>query len=244
MSSQRNIAVIFAGGSGRRMNAGAKPKQFLELQGKPIIIYTLELFERHPDVDAIYVACIKDWMDYLERLVKKYGFQKVRAIIPGGATGQDSIYEGLCAANRDKENDADTIVMIHDGVRPLINAQTISDNISTARQKGTCITCVPAIETFVVRQSNGDLTIPSRADSLVARAPQTFRLGEILANHEKARLEGHHDFIDSLTLMTHYGTKVATIIGPMENIKITTPTDFYIFRAIVEARNASQNTEL
>lgn len=220
------------------MNAGARPKQFLELHGKPIIIYTLELFDSHPGIDAVYVACIKEWIPCLQQLLGRFGLHKVAAVVAGGATGQDSIYNGLKAAAAANSPD-DTVVLIHDGVRPLINAEVISDNISTARAKGSCITCVPAIETFVVRNGEGGYDIPSRADSLIARAPQTFRLADILHAHEQARQEGRHDFIDSLTLMSHYGARINTVIGPVENIKITTPTDYFIFKAIVEARENS-----
>lgn len=238
MQEQKNIAVIFAGGSGRRMNSGARPKQFLELHGKPIIIYTLELFDSHPEIDAVYIACIEEWIPYLQKLTERYGLSKIAAIVPGGPTGQDSIYNGLRAAAATNSPE-DTIVLIHDGVRPLINAEVISSNISTARAKGSCITCVPAIETFVVRNAEGNYNIPSRADSLIARAPQTFRLAHILQAHEQARREGRHDYIDSLTLMSHYGAPISTILGPTENIKITTPTDYFIFKAIVEARENS-----
>jgi 2-C-methyl-D-erythritol 4-phosphate cytidylyltransferase len=235
-----NIAVVFAGGIGSRMNAVvAKPKQFLELNGKPIIIYTLELFENHPDIDAIVISCVEKWIPYLKKLLTKYGLTKIRSVVPGGETGQDSIYNGLCEAkNIDKEENA--IVLIHDGVRPLIEEQTISDNIETVRRLGNCVTCIPAIETFVVKNEDGSLTIPSRSDSLIARAPQSFYLRDILDCHDLARKEGKHDYIDSCTLMTHYGRKINTVIGPSENIKITTPTDFFIFRAIEEVRENYQ----
>ena len=238
MKKTQHIAVIFAGGSGIRMNTKSRPKQFLELYGKPIIVYTLELFEAHPEVDAIYVACVREWIPYLEQLVHRFGLDKVRMIVPGGSTGQESIYQGLVAA--EAECAPDSVVLIHDGVRPLIDASTISDNIAVCRNEGACITCVPATETLVVKQDDGTLHIPSRADSLIARAPQTFRLGDILAAHRRAQADGYHDFIDSCTMMSHYGAQLGTVIGPMENIKITTPTDFYIFRAIVEVRENSQ----
>ncbi|MDD4760703.1 MAG: IspD/TarI family cytidylyltransferase [Bacteroidaceae bacterium] len=240
MCEEKNVAVIFAGGSGRRMNAGARPKQFLELHEKPIIVYTLELFDRHPQIDAVYVACIEGWISYMERLVDKYALHKVRAVVVGGETGQDSIFNGLQAAAEDCKNVDSTVVLIHDGVRPLINAQTISDNIHEARRCGSCITCVPATETFVVREADGNINIPSRQDCLIARAPQTFMLGDILQAHQHARQEGYHNYIDSLTLMKHYGARIGTVVGPMENIKITTPTDYFIFKAIVEARENSQ----
>lgn len=232
------IAVIFAGGSGKRMNTKAKPKQFLELHGKPIIIYTLELFDQHPMIDHIVVACIESWIPYLKELLRRFEIKKVVEIVPGGKTGQDSIYNGLEAAER--HSSKDSIVLIHDGVRPLIEEKTITDNIEEVKKSGSCITCVPATETLVVKQENNTLHIPERSNSLIARAPQSFILSDILDAHRKARQENRHDFIDSCTLMSHYGHKLSTIIGPVENIKITTPTDFFMFRAIIDVKENSQ----
>lgn len=234
-----NIAAIFAGGSGIRMHTKSRPKQFLELNGKPVIIYTLELFDNHPQVDAIVVACIDSWIPFLEKMIRKFEITKVVSIVPGGETGQDSIYNALEAAEGIADGKEAT-VMIHDGVRPLITEQTITDNIKTVEEFGSCITCVPATETFVVSQQDGSLEIPERANSLIARAPQSFRLSDIMKAHRRAINEGRHDFIDSCTMMSHYGFQLKTIIGPMENIKITTPTDFFILRAMVEVHENQQ----
>lgn len=238
----KNIAVIFAGGSGKRMNTVSRPKQFLELYGKPVIIYTLELFDNHPMIDAICVVCIEPWIDFLKKQLKKFEINKVVEIVAGGETGQDSIYNGLCAAERYmmSKGDADANVLIHDGVRPLITEQTITDNINMVNEKGNSITCVSATETFVVKRGNGILEIPARDASLIARAPQSFRLSDIISAHRKAREEGKHDYIDSCTMMSHYGHHMNTIIGPVENIKITTPTDFFIFRAMVQVHENQQ----
>lgn len=163
-------------------------------------------------------------------------------IVSGGETGQDSIYKGLCSAENyaKSKNVEDVNVLIHDGVRPLITQQTITDNIKTVNEKGNCITCVPATETFIVNQYDGSLHIPSRADSQIARAPQSFKLKDILAAHRKAISEGRHDYIDSCTMMSSMGHIMNTITGPMENIKITTPSDFFIFRAMVEVHENQQ----
>jgi len=234
----KNIAVIFAGGSGKRMNTVSRPKQFLELGGKPVIIYTLELFDVHPDIDGIIVVCLESWIPFLKKQLRKFEITKVVDIVPGGDTGQDSIYNGLAVAHTKYQND--DIVLIHDGVRPLITQQTISDCIHSVIEKGNCITCIPATETFVVKQEDETLTIPSRNNSFIARAPQCFKLGDIFHAHEQAIAEGHHDFIDSCTMMSYYGHHMNVIIGPMENIKITTPTDFFIFRAMVEVHENQQ----
>ena len=233
-----NIAVIFAGGSGLRMHTKSRPKQFLDLNGKPIIIYTLELFDNHSQIDAIVVACIKNWIPFLEKQLRKFEITKVIKVVPGGETGQQSIYNALCAA--ENAGTDDSIVLIHDGVRPLITEQTITDNINKVKQSGSCITCIPATETLVVRQTDGSLEIPSRADSLIARAPQSFFLKDIIAAHRRALAEGRNDFIDSCTMMSQYGYKLGTIIGPMENIKITTPTDFFVLRAMMKVHEDQQ----
>lgn len=233
-----NIALIFAGGSGTRMNSRSKPKQFLELNGKPIIIYTLELFENHIDIDGIIISCVDGWIDYLKKMLVKFDITKVKEIVPGGLSGQESIYNGLKSAREYYPHDS--VILIHDGVRPLIDDVTISDNINTVKEKGSCITCIPATETLIVVQEDSSLEIPSRQNSFLARAPQSFILQNIWEIHQKAKSEGRNDFVDSCTMMSHYGKKLATIIGPMENIKITTPTDFYIFRAIEEVRENSQ----
>ncbi|MDR0560142.1 MAG: 2-C-methyl-D-erythritol 4-phosphate cytidylyltransferase [Prevotellaceae bacterium] len=233
-----NIALIFAGGSGSRMNTVSKPKQFLELHGKPVIAYTLELFENHKDIDGIIVVCIKEWIQYLNILLKRFDMTKVKEIVAGGDTGQESIYNGLTAATR--HYPPDSTVLVHDGVRPLINDATITDNIQTVREKGSCITCIPASETFVVvNGADSSLQIPDRKNSLIARAPQSFILADIWEVHRKAKAQGKQ-FIDSCTMMNYYGKKLATVIGPAENIKITTPTDFYIFRALIEIRENRQ----
>ncbi len=221
------------------MHTKSRPKQFLELNGKPIIIYTLELFDNHPDIDAVVVACIESWIPFLEKMIRKFEIGKVVKIVPGGATGQDSIYKGLCAAE-EYACGQDAVVLIHDGVRPLITAETISDNISKVKECGSCITCIPATETFIVKEEDGSLDIPERANSLIARAPQSFMLGDIMKSHRRAIEEGRHDFIDSCTMMSHYGYRLGTVIGPMENIKITTPTDFFIFRAMVTVHENQQ----
>lgn len=236
-----NIAVIFAGGIGARMHTQSRPKQFLELNGKPIIIYTLEIFDNHPKVDAIVVACIESWIPFLQKMIRKFEINKVVRIVPGGATGQCSIYNGLCAAEEiAKDKQDETIVLIHDGVRPLITEQTISDNLAKVHECGSCITCVPATETFVVKEEDHSLTIPERSASMIARAPQSFWLRDILSVHQKAQREGHTDFIDSCTLMSHYGYALGLVEGPVENIKITTPTDYFVFRAMVEVHENQQ----
>lgn len=235
----KNIGVIFAGGIGKRMNTKALPKQFLKLHGKEIIIYTLEHFESHPQIDGIVIACVEEWIPFLMKLIKKYDFQKIGKVVPGGKNGQESIYHGLCAA-KDVYGE-DCIVLIHDGVRPLIETQTITDNISCVEANGSAITTVPATETIVQMGNENQIeNIIDRKSCVLARAPQSFKLKDILNAHEKSQAEGNKEFIDSASLMKYYGYTLSCVEGPVENIKITTPMDFYTFRALYEVKESSQ----
>lgn len=235
-----NIGVIFAGGIGQRMKTTKRPKQFLEMHGKPIIIYTLEIFERHPQIDGIVVSCVADWIPYLNELLEKFHITKVKKVVPGGETGQMSIYNGLVAA-KDVAGEEKSIVLVHDGVRPLINEQVITNNIKSVQENGSAITSAIVKETImVVKDDNSIDYVPDRAHSRVAKAPQSFWLNDILAVHHQAQQEGIRDFIDSCTMMKHYGHNLFLIDGPYENIKITTPDDFYTMRALLDAQENAQ----
>ena len=235
-----NTALIFAGGTGTRMTGAGKPKQFLELNGKPVIVYTIEHFENHPEIDSIDVVCKADWLDYMNKLVEKYCLKKVKWVVPGGSTSQESTRNGLYAVAKDQDP-KDTIVLIHDGVRPLINSKVITDNIACVKANGNAITCAPAIETIVTSNDGSAIdSIIDRSICRLARAPQSFYLADIIGAHERAIAEGYDKMIDSCSLMTYYGVKLHVVDGPAENIKITTPTDFYVFRAMNEAKENSQ----
>jgi len=236
-----NIAVIFAGGTGQRMHSKDVPKQFLKMHKKPIIIYTLEIFDSHPEIDAIVIACKEEWISYLERLIYKFRIEKVKKIVPGGETGQMSIYYGLIAAKEVSSNEKESIVLIHDGVRPLINDKVISDNIACVKRNGSAITTAVVQETILVVKDDESINyVPDRAHSRVAKAPQSFRLDQILDAHIKAQQEGIYDCIDSCTLMKQYGYSLYLVDGPKENIKITTPDDFFMMRALLDAQENMQ----
>lgn len=235
-----NIGVIFAGGVGKRMNSRVKPKQFINVYGKPIIIHTLEVFENHEEIDAITVACLKEWIPYLEELLAKFNIRKVKKIVPGGSSGQESIYNGLQAAEEIAGGEK-SIVLIHDGVRPLIHEKTITDNIASVREHGSAITSVTVKETvLVVSKDNSIDSVPKRDDTRLARAPQSFYLDEIIGAHRRAMAEDRYDFIDSCSMMQYFGKKLYLIEGPQENIKITTPDDFYTMRALLDAKEEAQ----
>lgn len=247
-----NIAVIFAGGTGQRMKTNSLPKQFLKIHGKPIIIHTLEHFENHSSIDAIVVACVEQWIEYFSELLEKYNIKKVVRIVPGGETGQLSIYNGLLAAKEyiegrnsgaHMDKNSNDIVLIHDGVRPLINGKLISDCISSVEKYGSAITSVSVKETvLMVKNSETDEidSIPDRSNTRLARAPQCFRLRDILEAQKKAIDEGNTNYIDSCSLMQAAGMKLHLVDGPMENIKVTTPDDFFSVRALLDAKENEQ----
>lgn len=235
-----NIALIFAGGAGARMNSRTKPKQFLALHGKEIIIYTLEIFQDHPKIDKILLVCVSDWIEYMKKLITKYNLSKVMDVIPGGISTQDSQYKGINYLINNHIPD-DAIILIHDGVRPLVDMETISRNIASVKEYGSAVTVTPAIETIIyINDDDAMNQVVDRKKCRMAKAPQSYRLGDIYTVYSKALSEGQIDFIDSACMMQHYGHTVHTVEGNTENIKITTPTDFYLFRAIVEARENSQ----
>ncbi len=231
-------ALIFAGGTGKRMNSRSKPKQFLEMHGKPIIIYTLEHFEYHEKVNNIVVVCLAEWIEELRGLLKRYGITKVIRIVPGGHTGHDSIYCGLTTM-KELASDED-IVLIHDGVRPLINEELITQNIEAVRQYGSAITVEAAFES-VVRSSDGKTIceVPPRAEMYTAKAPQSFHYGNILKLYEKAE-EDMVKTIDPAHLCSLYNTSMHIVLSTKNNIKITEPADFYIYRALYEALEGQQ----
>lgn len=238
-----NIAVIFAGGTGKRMIGSSRPKQFLEIHEKPIIIHTLELFSNHDEIDGIVIACLEEWILYLEELIRKYRIQKVIKIVKGGKSGQMSIYNGLVAAEEyaKAKNDNNAVVLIHDGVRPLINERVISDNISSVRKNGSAITSSAVTETIMVVKNDGGIEyVADRDNSKIAKAPQSFLLSEILEVHRQAQSDGIYEAIDSCTLMKKYEKDLFWIEGPQNNIKITTPEDFYLMRAILDAKENVQ----
>ena len=229
-----NIAIIFAGGTGQRMGTEI-PKQFLKIDRKPIIIHTIEKFEKNENIDAIIISCLETWIPKLEKLVKQYNIKKVKSIIPGGETGQLSIFNGINTAY--KMFPKESIVLIHDGVRPFIDNNLINENIKTTKEKGSAISCVKSTETFTIINENMDIIkIPERSESLVAKAPQTFILDDIYNTHLKAMKEEKYNFIDSCTLMDHYNYHLTVVLTDYDNIKITTPKDIFLAKSIYNRR--------
>ncbi len=235
-----NIAVIFAGGSGIRLGAGV-PKQFLEINGKPILIHTLQLFQKHSEIDKIYMAVLEDYIPYTKELVDEYRVAKVAGIVPGGETAQDSIYLGLRAAR--KENPPESIVLIHDGVRPFVSYDVISANIGMVKSCGNAITSTACYETIMLSKDGRTVdTVPYRRESFSAQAPQSFRLGDILSYHEEIRKRPgkYEDIVDACTILKVLGIPAHIVEGNRGNIKVTTPEDVYMFRALLQYKENEQ----
>lgn len=233
---ERVIAVVFAGGSGVRMGAG-KPKQFLEVAGRPIIIHTLEIFEMHPEVDEIVIACKEDYIEPLKRMLRRNDISKVSRIVPGGDTAMASIYNGLAAAKSGRSEDA--VVLVHDGVRPFVTQKLVSQVIAAVREHGSAATCTPLFETPVISHDGRTVEeTPERSLCFTAQAPQGFRLDELLSAHETIRAErpDYKGIVDNCSLMKRLGREVTIVEGPRSNIKVTTPEDLYIFKAMLEYR--------
>ncbi len=235
-----NIAMIFAGGRGVRMGSGI-PKQFLEIHGKPVLVHTLELFQEHDMIDKIYISVLEDYIGKTQKLVDRYGLDKVVSIIPGGATAQDSIYNVLKDA--EKENDGDSIVLLHDGVRPFVSYDTIKQNIESVQKYGSAITCTACYETILLSKSGEKVdSVPYRKDTFAAQAPQSFRLKDIIAAHDEVRAINptYENMVDACTIMTTLGKEVHMIPGNRGNIKVTTPEDVYMFRALLNYKENEQ----
>lgn len=235
-----NIAIIFAGGSGVRMGSGI-PKQFLEINGKPVIIHTLQLFQFHEEIDKIYIAILEDYIEYMQELVEEYHITKAAAILPGGETAQDSIYNALKRA--ESENPDSSVVLIHDGVRPFVSYDTISNNIAAVHEKGNAITCTSCYETILISQDGQTVdTVPYRKSTYAAQAPQSFYLKDIIAAHDEIRaLPTRYDnMVDACTILTTLGKPVHMIPGNRGNIKVTTPEDVYMFRALLQYQENEQ----
>ena len=236
----RNIAIIFAGGSGARMGSGL-PKQFLEVAGKPVIIHTLNIFEEHDEIDRIYIACKADYIPRLKRLIDRYRITKVAGVVPGGTTGQDSIYQALCLAN--EENSGDDIVLIHDGVRPYVTNEVIRQAIACVKAHGSAITCTPLFETPVVSADGEHIDdVPPREHFFTAQAPQCFYLRDVMEAHGKVRAVNpmYEGIVDTCSLMKSLGKDVVMVKGNRGNIKVATPEDLYLFHGLMQYHEVEQ----
>lgn len=222
------------------MGAGI-PKQFLEVNGKPIIIHTLQLFQYHKKIDKIYISVLEDYIPYMETLVQEYHLTKTAGIMAGGETAQDSIYIALKKA--EEENPEDSIVLLHDGVRPFVSYDVISRNIKSVKTYGNAITCTPCFETILLSPDGNHISkVPYRKETFAAQAPQSFYLKDILQAHEEVRATPgrYENMVDACTIITSQNKEAHMVMGNRGNIKVTTPEDVYMFRALLQYKENEQ----
>lgn len=231
-----NIALLIAGGSGNRMHQDI-PKQFLTVNEKPVIVYTLEAFEKHPEIDAIAVVCIEGWEQVLRAYARQFNITKLQYVAPGGANGQGSIRNGVFEL--EKHFAPDDLVLIHDAIRPMVSAEIISDNIRVARENGNAITVIPCAEAML-QTEDGKESVGSYPRERLKRTqtPQAFRIGDICDLHRKALESGITNSVASCTLMIEMGKQVYFSAGSEKNIKLTTVEDLDIFKALLAAKRA------
>lgn len=228
-----NIALLIAGGSGNRMGQDI-PKQFLHVDGSPIIIHTMQCFQRHPDVDVIAVVCLKGWETVLQAYANQFNITKLKWIFPGGSSGMESIHNGIYGL-KEKGCDDQDLVLIHDSVRPLLSQDIISSNIAICQAYGYAITGIQCREAILESEDGFVSTTSVPRDSLIrTQTPQTFRLGNIVEVHEEAKRKGIVDSVASCTLIAEVGGREMHIVpGSEKNIKVTTVEDIEILKALM-----------
>lgn len=230
----KNIALIIAGGVGARMKQDI-PKQFINVQDKPVIIYTLEAFQRHKSIDAIYAVCLEGWQDILIAYAKQFGITKLEAVVKGGDTGQQSIRNGLFELAK-KYHDDDDIVLIHDSIRPMVSEEIITDNIKVCREYGNATVVIPCTSVMLKTEDSvvSNDQIP-RENLKITQTPQSFFINELIEVHKEAINKNLLPSIASCALYIEMGKKVYFSKGSEKNIKLTTPEDIEIFQALLKA---------
>ena len=232
-----NIALVIAGGSGQRMQQDI-PKQFLSVNDKPVIIYTLEAFQRHPNLGAIVVVCIEGWQEILAAYCKQFGITKLESIVPGGPNGQDSIRNGIMdIATRHEDED---IILIHDAIRPMVSEEIISDCIRVASTKGNAISVVPCTAAMLSTVDGESSTGMVPRDNLkTTQTPQAASLGKLVWAHKEALKRGITASVATCTMFIELGETLYFSLGSEKNLKLTTPDDLEIFNALLISRKAS-----
>lgn len=226
-----NIALLLAGGSGTRTEQDV-PKQFFNVYEKPIIIYTLEVFQKHPDIDGIIVSCIDGWHEILRSYARDAGITKLQRVVSGGENGQASARNALIEL-KDICSDED-IVIIHDAIRPMVTGDIISDCIVKCRQYGSGLAAMRCQETIVETKDGvkGDTSI-SRNDIMRVQTPQAYQYGKVMDAHERALQQGITNAVYTNTLMLDLGETLYFAKGSEKNLKITTMEDVEIFKALL-----------
>lgn len=232
-----NIALIIAGGSGKRME-NEVPKQFLNVNDKPVILYTMEAFQKHPDIDEIGVVCIDGWHEILKAYARQYQIEKLKWVVSGGMTGQESIYNGIIEAKKHyQETD---LILIHDAIRPLVSQEIISDCIIQCKRHESAIaavSCNTAVLKYSKNKREDSSEVIDRKTLAMTQTPQGFPLKKLLWAHEEARKRGITKSVASCTLLAELGEKLYFSLGSEKNIKLTTQDDMEIFKALLNIRN-------
>lgn len=231
-----NHALLIAGGSGKRMGQDI-PKQFITVNEKPVIVYTLEAFQEHPLIDTISVVCVEGWEYVLSAYAKQFNITKLKHIVAGGKNGQDSIRNGIYELN--KFYDENDVVLIHDAIRPMVSKDIISDCIITTNKYGCAIATIPCAEAMMQTEDGVVSTGSYPRDNLKrTQTPQGFKLGEICDLHKRALEAGITNSVASCTLKIEMGEQVYFSLGSEKNIKLTTVDDIDIFKALLLAKRA------
>ncbi len=234
-----NVAVIIAGGSGTRMGQDI-PKQFINVYDKPVIIYTLEGFQKHPQIDWIEVVCLEGWHDVLWAYAKQFNIDKLKLIVAGGSTGQESIRNGVY--NLEGKVSDDDIIIIHDGIRPLVDEAVLTDVILKAQEYGNAVTSLPYNEQIFVKDDEISTTkyIPRETLRRVS-TPQAYTYGKLnWAYHEAYKREiGIYGSSYTNTMMVELGERLYFAAGSDKNIKLTTKDDLEMFKAYLKADKAN-----
>lgn len=228
----KNYVILLAGGVGKRMGAEI-PKQFMEVDGKPIIVYTIEKFQRNPKIEKIVVVCVNDWIEHLKELIKKYDLTKVEWITEGGDTGHDSIRNGVFFL-KDKI-EPDDYIIVHDAVRPVLPQKVIDEVLRVAHENGNAsssIACYPPI--VYTEDFKSGITDVDREHVMLTASPQAYRYSLALKCYEKAEEENKHNFTFTSSLLIHYGERVYFAKGTTSNIKITQREDIALFEALLK----------
>ena len=230
-----NIAIIIAGGSGSRMGQDI-PKQFINVYDKPVLIYTLESFQKHPQIDAIEVVCIDGWHDILRAYAKQFNIDKLKWIVSGGSSGQESIRNGVY--NLEGKVDDDDNIIIHDGIRPLVEPSVLSDVISKCNQYGNAVTSMPYNEQiFVIDDEISTTKFIPRETLRRVSTPQAYKFNLLDEKyHEAFKKEiGIYGSHYTNTMMAELGVRLYFAAGSDKNIKLTTKDDLELFKAYLDA---------
>ena len=231
------IAILTASGTGTRMGQEI-PKQFLNVNDKPVIVYTMERFQNNKEIDGIVVVTLPEWIEFIHVYARQYGIAKLKAVVPGGKTGQESIEKGVSAVA--EFADADTVVMINDGNRPMVDDAIISDSLSVFRKHGSAVAVIPCTEVVFRSESDSDSEEEIPRESLWrTQTPHTYTLKKLQWAIAQAKEKDLSGMAAMCQLMSRLGEKTYYSKGSEKNLKLTTLDDMEIFKALLSAEKPS-----